>query len=273
VIKTPQTREYLKHANAEAKTLLQLEGAPNILQPLDIKCDVRRQQIYIVFPRLVSDLYELVVARHDQDVRMWCTDTCSGVIAEAVTNALAFVHAKNICHGDVKMENIGITGSIEFSPEGSLHITNSHQVMLFDWDASHDVGCQQVYRGTPSFYDPDALAMVQSEDHRPQDVWALGLVFFMLLMSEPFSVKLDPVTNQPLQCWRTEIEEAIAEDQTYMDLSLRLRDKAHTVVQRVWQRIPTVSICWGRVAQGMVDISRATRLTANQAHRLLTQSS
>lgn len=115
--------------------------------------------------------------------------------------------------------------------------------------------------------------MVQSEDHRPQDVWALGLVFFMLLMSEPFSVKLDPVTNQPLQCWCTEIVEAIAEDQTYMDLSLRLRDKAPTVVRRLWQRIPTVSICWGRVVQGMVDISRATRLTANQAHTLLTQSS
>ena len=91
-------------------------------------------------------------------------------------NALAYLHKKNICHRDIKLENIIIDDSmsIKLIDFGfGIHV-NSNEKKL------------NLFCGTPSYMAPE---IVKKEDYYgpPADMWSAGVVLFnMLCNTFPF---------------------------------------------------------------------------------------
>jgi MAP/microtubule affinity-regulating kinase len=91
-------------------------------------------------------------------------------------NALAYLHKKNICHRDIKLDNIIIDDSmcIKLIDFGfGIHV-NSNEKKL------------NLFCGTPSYMAPE---IVKKKDYygQPADMWSAGVVLFnMLCNTFPF---------------------------------------------------------------------------------------
>jgi serine/threonine protein kinase len=106
-----------------------------------------------------------------------------------IADALAFLHKRNICHRDVKDENI-VLG------EGG-------RCWLIDFGSSGIVrkGGWDTFSGTLDYAGPEILRG-ERYSGPPQDVWAFGILAFVLLTGEcPFStpaeaaVGLEPMSK------------------------------------------------------------------------------
>jgi len=99
-------------------------------------------------------------------------------IAAFVADALAYAHAKNVVHRDVKPENIMILSN------GDVKITDFGVAKLLDVTQTQS----GVVLGTPNYMSPEQL-IGQKVDGR-SDLFSLGVVFYELLTgARPFQAK------------------------------------------------------------------------------------
>jgi calcium-dependent protein kinase len=96
---------------------------------------------------------------------------------EMMCKAVAYIHSKNICHRDLKLENFVFD---ETSEEA--------QIKLIDFGLSrrHGLGIQRMNTavGTPYYVAPEVIERGQSYD-QSCDVWSLGVLLFMMLSGRP----------------------------------------------------------------------------------------
>lgn len=94
-----------------------------------------------------------------------------------MASGLAYLHEKGVVHGDVKPENILLSGDavVKISDFGGSQLVG---------ESGDDTFCQTL--GTPAFLAPEICA---GEDYRgrPADVWALGVSLYNFIFGElPF---------------------------------------------------------------------------------------
>lgn len=111
----------------------------------------------------------------------------AAIIISQLLAALAHIHARGIVHGDVKAENILLQRPLE---DGLPH------VFLCDFGFArslHDEPCPRGMQFTRSVVAPETIASFKSKIRcgaflpvgPSSDVWAVGVVAFMLLAREP----------------------------------------------------------------------------------------
>lgn len=91
-------------------------------------------------------------------------------IFKQVIEGVAYLHSNNIVHRDLKLDNI-------------LVEETSRMVKLIDFGFSVVVASGQklkVFCGTPSYMAPE-IVRKHEYDGKPVDIWALGVLFFVLL--------------------------------------------------------------------------------------------
>jgi len=102
-----------------------------------------------------------------------------------VANGLAYLHAKNMVHRDVKPENILVD-----RPVGGVD-----SFKLADFGKSKDIEQAQTLCGTPYYMAPEIFQDGEKFQSPKMDIYALGVVFF------EFAGCLDGLSSQ-IQHWR-----------------------------------------------------------------------
>ena len=137
--------------------LANVKGVPTLLK-------TNPKKMYIAMKRCPIDLFDLVQSGAVDRRQAW---KIAGDIARTLQECLAL----NLCHLDLKPENIGI------GPEG--------EALLLDWgnwDFAHGTGGGR--RGTPLYMAPE---MFRAEAFSPPaaDVFSLGVVLYVMLTGLP----------------------------------------------------------------------------------------
>ncbi|KAI8824266.1 kinase-like domain-containing protein [Fimicolochytrium jonesii] len=120
-----------------------------------------------------SDLYELMTA-HPASL----TEAFIKRIFSEMCSAVAHLHRNNICHRDIKIENILVDSDtgVKLTDFG-LATRFTPGVLLTDRCGSEEYVAPEVIKALPY-------------DGRKTDVWALGIILFALLTGElPFNVR------------------------------------------------------------------------------------
>jgi len=143
---------------------------PNIVQLFEVYRQKRK--IWIVMELcLGGDLFSRADTNTEEDVV---------IILEQITRAVAYMHKRNVCHRDIKMENILYTDNsptatiklIDFGLSNNLATDNGHSVM--------PNVCGTLYAAAPELL----LKMGCTEQ---TDIWSIGIVAFILLSTQyPF---------------------------------------------------------------------------------------
>ncbi len=87
-----------------------------------------------------------------------------------ILSAIKYLHAKNICHRDLKLTNI--------------LVDRDHKVKIIDFGFADNTGrALHAYCGTPSYMAPE---IIHKREYRGKevDIWALGVILFKLLTGE-----------------------------------------------------------------------------------------
>merc|ERR1712002_1055468 len=164
----------------------------NILRVYEIFELVSPQRVYIVTELMQhGDLLEKVKAKGAMRER------CASLIVADVCRALAYLHAQHIAHRDVKCENILLSRRQPI--EGERCLTYTAKLCDFGFARSFhplvpaaDHYGEEVFLVTDTFCGSAAYASPEILERRPHDarsadVWALGIVFFIVLVgSMPF---------------------------------------------------------------------------------------
>ena len=114
-------------------------------------------------------------------------------LTSALLSALQYVHSHNLCHGDVKLENILVYHRHEWS----------YDFKLTDFDH-----CQasskyiQAHSGTPMYKSPEALTVMNDDKSKSMvrgsgdkaDMWAAGVVLYLLFNAG--NIRWTPVQMQ-----------------------------------------------------------------------------
>ena len=86
-----------------------------------------------------------------------------------IAEAMEYLHSLNICHRDIKLDNILIEN-------------RTNNIKIIDFGFSVICGNQKlkIFCGTPSYMSPE---IVQKRDYegKPVDMWALGVLLFAML--------------------------------------------------------------------------------------------
>jgi serine/threonine protein kinase len=113
-----------------------------------------------------------------------------------VAAGLAYMHQRNICHRDIKMENcvVNLPGH-----KGGLGQGGGEVVKLVDFGlgARTDANACSTICGSPEYMAPELVSAIDSQgrasrikyDGKPVDVWSLGVLLYVLATggSFPFS--------------------------------------------------------------------------------------
>ena len=92
-----------------------------------------------------------------------------------MAEALAYCHSQNICHRDIKLENI--------------LVDENHNIKLIDFGFSlkcNNKARLTAYCGTPPYMSPE-IAARSPYNGQTSDVWALGVALYLMLTGKfPF---------------------------------------------------------------------------------------
>jgi serine/threonine protein kinase len=124
-------------------------------------------------------------------------------IFKQITEAVCFIHSRNVVHRDLKPENILLTEDMtpRLADFGLCH-TTSHNKLL------------RTPCGSPFYAPPEVLAQLPY-DGKASDVWSLGLVLYAMTTGEL------PWRNENLALLFTEIRDCDVEIPDYLDETIR----------------------------------------------------
>ena len=151
-------------AEREAKALRTCSDCPLIVRLIDDVADGLNR--FFVLELLESSLLDVL-----SETSSYSEATAKSIIKQ-LADATHYLHAKNIAHLDIKLDNV------MFRRKGSFDIC------LIDFGFAVVVeGPIRLLVGTPEYQSPECVAH-EEKDPRIADMWALGIVSFALLTGE-----------------------------------------------------------------------------------------
>lgn len=160
----------IKMVDQEVRTLRRVPPHPNIIKLLDVfeKDDKR----YIVHEYIDDgDMFDYVLKHHSQLTERACKHFFAQIV-----KAVHFLHKNGVIHHDIKLENVGLRkgGTVVLMDFGYC-CEYSNEILL------------SRFCGTLSYCAPELL-LGKPYAATPVDVWALGVVLYVLLCKQfPFN--------------------------------------------------------------------------------------
>eukprot|EP00752_Nemacystus_decipiens_P014646 g13043.t1 len=160
----PKLKPLLDQFHVEIQ-VLQLLRHPNIIHMEDVfESDAKIHMVMEIMQG--GELFDYVVEKGT------LSESEASVMVRKVTSALAYMHSLNIIHRDLKPENLLLT-SKGANPEVKIIDFGLAKVMGAGDDSA------QSFLGTRGYLAPE---MLQRESYNKEvDVWALGVIVFVLL--------------------------------------------------------------------------------------------
>jgi serine/threonine-protein kinase HSL1 (negative regulator of Swe1 kinase) len=127
-------------------------------------------------------------------------DEAKGYFRQLV-QAIAYCHSQNICHRDIKLENILVneTGAIKLIDFG-FSVRCSSKARL------------TTYCGTPPYMSPEIAGRFSYSGHAT-DVWALGVALYLMLNGKfPFRAGNEKELYRLIQQGKYSINEGLSHD-------------------------------------------------------------
>ena len=192
----------LEDGKLEAKIMKKLPPHPNVLQRLDCFRDNENQRLVLEYcPN--GDLYNHIVSLSRLN-----GDRVALVrpFIKQIVNGMAHLHSHGVAHRDLSLENVLLDSKLtcKISDFG-----------LATYKQKRVRSVTSVGVGKPYYMSPEVYNNVASYDPFKSDVWALGILIFILLTGHP----LYEVPN----------------DENYQLLVEAMRSKGHPFA-RFWQR-------------------------------------
>jgi serine/threonine protein kinase len=92
-----------------------------------------------------------------------------------IAEAMRYVHSEGIVHGDIKPDNILLVRTVD--RHRSVKLLDFGLAQFGDWEDN------SIVRGTPEYLAPERIA--KSPPSIASDIYALGILFYELLVGEP----------------------------------------------------------------------------------------
>ncbi|GMH44278.1 hypothetical protein BSKO_12212 [Bryopsis sp. KO-2023] len=111
-------------------------------------------------------------------------------IFHQLLQGLSYLHARNVIHRDLKLENVLMVRKGDIS-----------HIKIVDFGlAKHTIGTAKTVCGTPQFVAPEVIKHSSKEHGKPVDMWSAGVVLFMLLGGyPPFYDQVEQVMFQKIE--------------------------------------------------------------------------
>ena len=154
-------------------------GHPSIMKLYDAIESSR--QIYLIVERCEGKMLHTVIKEMTamgSSRKNLSEQHCAKILYQMI-QGLHFIHANNISHRDIKVENILVNSAEESMPTklidfGFAHMTDTPDQRL------------TAFCGTPAYMSPQ-MAARQEYLGPPVDIWATGVLFFQILFGfQPF---------------------------------------------------------------------------------------
>lgn len=162
------TPEELKTVMLEVEIMKKLEH-PNIVFLVDIFESPKK--VYMVLELLTGgELFDRIVRDN------FFTEKAASRVMRVMTEAIAYLHSKNVVHRDLKPENVIFSSDRE---DAEIKITDFG---LAKMDV-RDNNSLKTACGTPNYVAPEVL---ESKPYGfPVDMWSLGVILYILLCGFP----------------------------------------------------------------------------------------
>lgn len=221
--------KYIAKLQEEVNVLRELRGHDNVIRLYDVFC-VDNELFIITELGRGGDLFHLLTTHPKHGV----TEAYAAKTVAQMLSAVAFLHSRNICHRDLKLENWVLeSGKDVWSPLKlidfglSTHFTPGHRL-------SRVVGS--------SYYvAPEVLKKSYTE---ACDLWSLGVIVYMLLSgAPPFYGKNDEAIKGsivqgeytfPHELFRDVSDEAMAFVSTLLSYNIEYRYTAEQALTHPW---------------------------------------
>eukprot|EP00771_Trimastix_marina_P004001 gnl/Trimastix_PCT/728.p1 GENE.gnl/Trimastix_PCT/728~~gnl/Trimastix_PCT/728.p1 ORF type:complete len:454 (-),score=116.79 gnl/Trimastix_PCT/728:317-1588(-) len=166
-IPVSQTRseEQTECALHEAVAMLRMNPHPNVVKLLSLFNDLKAWYIIMEYCEN-GELFEYIQQGVRQDVAL--------VYFRQLISAVDFMHTNNICHRDLKLENILVDNAYnlklcDFGLSKELYVENQVNVM-------------QTMCGSPAYVAPEVFTF-QGYEGTKADIWSCGVILFAMISS------------------------------------------------------------------------------------------
>eukprot|EP00934_Nitzschia_sp_Nitz4_P003934 Nitzschia sp. Nitz4//scaffold76_size158648//86590//88056//NITZ4_002551-RA/size158648-processed-gene-0.210-mRNA-1//-1//CDS//3329557860//3924//frame0 len=221
--------KYISKLQEEVNVLRELRGHDNVIRLYDVFC-VDNELFIITELGRGGDLFHLLTTHPKHGV----TESYAAKTVAEMLSAVAFLHARSICHRDLKLENWVLeSGKDVWSP-----------LKLIDFGLStHFSPGQRLSRvvGSSYYVAPEVLKKSYTE---ACDLWSLGVIVYMLLSGAPpfygkndEAIKASIVRGEytfPHELFRDVSDEAMAFVSTLLSYNIEYRYTAEQALTHPW---------------------------------------
>eukprot|EP00574_Skeletonema_japonicum_P003857 CAMPEP_0201723340 /NCGR_PEP_ID=MMETSP0593-20130828/7425_1 /ASSEMBLY_ACC=CAM_ASM_000672 /TAXON_ID=267983 /ORGANISM="Skeletonema japonicum, Strain CCMP2506" /LENGTH=484 /DNA_ID=CAMNT_0048214435 /DNA_START=230 /DNA_END=1684 /DNA_ORIENTATION=- len=233
----PKYHNALDQFYMEIETLRSMRH-PNIIRLYDVY--ITEEKIYIIMELMSGgELFDYVVKKGT------LTEEEAARIVRTVTDALVYMHSKNVIHRDLKPENLLLAKK----PRSSLDI----EVKIIDFGLSKilvDTSVASTFLGTRGYLAPEIIQRRQYT--KSVDAWALGVIVFVLLcgclpfdddcQNIPSSVELSQRFTLRFPRWAKDLSKSAKDLLNHLlDIDSRRRYTAEQALEHPWVRGETAS--------------------------------
>jgi len=161
-------------------TFLKFLKHPNIIDYLHIVCD--QKNIHIVMKYYGETLCDFL-ARHD--INPVDREICAKNIMSEINSGFKYLHSQQICHNDIKPQNILMCKPIKITDFGlSFNYNNS--------DAVNGIISRNNFTGTLRYMAPEHFTGIV---HLTSDIWSLGAILYEILFNRMVNSKEDNISE------------------------------------------------------------------------------
>jgi len=221
--------KYIAKLQEEVNVLRELRGHENVIRLYDVFC-VDNELFIITELGRGGDLFHLLTTHPKHGV----TEAYAAKTVAQMLSAVAFLHSRNICHRDLKLENWVLeSGKDVWSPLKlidfglSTHFTPGHRLARVV--------------GSSYYVAPEVLKKSYTE---ACDLWSLGVIVYMLLSGAPpfygkndEAIKASIVQGEytfPHELFRDVSDEAMAFVSTLLSYNIEYRYTAEQALTHPW---------------------------------------
>jgi serine/threonine protein kinase len=149
---------------------------PNIIQLFEVF--KKRRKMWIVMELCTGgDLTKRMNAMTEMNV---------AIVMKQILQAISYMHNRNVCHRDIKLENILYADS---SPDAAVLLIDFGLSNKFTKDTKMEKACGTIYTAAPEII----LGLQYREE---TDIWSIGCVAFILLSGHyPFLTHMSDLAN------------------------------------------------------------------------------